>query len=110
MFRETFVSKYRILGTNEYLKILLSVDAEGKDVGDLSTENILYSLISTSMTIDYTRFWKMMHDLKGQCHENFVLKMASIEVKQISSSCKTSMHVSVSVYEKYANQCLRIYT
>ena len=74
-------------------------------------------------------------NLKGQCHENFVLtetvgffllgptdmpeqlltsvycpfnllrslKMASIEVKQISSSCKTCMLVSVSVYKKYAN-------
>ena len=28
------------------------------------------------------------------------LKMASIEVKQISSSCKSRMHVTVSVYEK----------
>ena len=36
------------------------------------------------------------------------LKMASIEVKQMSSSCKTQMHVTVSVYEKYTNQCLRI--
>ena len=35
--------------------------------------------------------------------------MASIEVKQISSLCKTRMRVTVSVYEKYANQCLRIY-
>ena len=33
--------------------------------------------------------------------------MASIEVKQISSSCKTRMRVSVSVYEKYANHCFR---
>ena len=37
------------------------------------------------------------------------LKMASIEVKQISSLCKTRMHATVSVYEKYANQRLRIY-
>ena len=33
--------------------------------------------------------------------------MASIKVKQISSSCKTRMRVTISVYEKYANQCLR---
>ena len=78
--------------------------------------------------------------LKGQCHENFVLtetmrgfrqgpsdvphplltsvplicqdrlKMASIDVKQISSLCKTRMRVNISVYEKNANPCLRIYT
>ena len=36
--------------------------------------------------------------------------MASIEVRQISSLCKTRMRVNVSVYEKYANPCLRIYT
>ena len=36
-------------------------------------------------------------------------KMASIEVKEISSLCKTHMHVTVSVYEKCANLCLRIY-
>ena len=36
--------------------------------------------------------------------------MASIEVKQISSSCKTRMSTPVSVYEKYGNQWLRIYT
>ena len=36
--------------------------------------------------------------------------MASIEVKQISSLCNTRMRVNVSVYEKYANPCLRIYT
>ena len=35
--------------------------------------------------------------------------MASIEVKQISSSCKKCMHVSFSLYKKYANQCLCIY-
>ena len=36
--------------------------------------------------------------------------MASVEVKQISSSCKTCMRITVSVYKKYANQCLRICT
>ena len=36
--------------------------------------------------------------------------MASIEVKQIASSCKTRMRITVSVYEKYANHCLRIYS
>ena len=36
--------------------------------------------------------------------------MASIEVKQISSLCKTRMRVTVSVYKTYANHCLRIYT
>ena len=35
--------------------------------------------------------------------------MASIEVKQISSSCKKCMRVSFSLYKKYANQCLCIY-
>ena len=35
--------------------------------------------------------------------------MASIKVKQISSSSKTHMRVTVSVYEKYANQCLHMY-
>ena len=34
--------------------------------------------------------------------------MVSIEVKQISSLCKTRMRVTVSMYEKYANHCLRI--
>ena len=37
--------------------------------------------------------------------------MASIEVKLISSSWKTRMRVPVSVYENYANHCLRtVYT
>ena len=36
--------------------------------------------------------------------------MVSIEVKRISSSCKTRMRVPISVYENYANHCLRIYT
>ena len=47
-----------------------------------------------------------LHDLI--CYDRF--KIASIEVKQISSSCKTCMIVTVSVYEKYFNQCLHIYT
>ena len=38
------------------------------------------------------------------------LKMASIEVKQISSSFKTRMRITFSVYEKYAIQCLCICT
>ena len=32
--------------------------------------------------------------------------MTFIEVKQNSSSCKTRMHVNVSVHKKYANQCI----
>ena len=36
--------------------------------------------------------------------------MAAIEVKRISSSCQTRTRVTVSVYEKNANYCLRICT
>ena len=41
------------------------------------------------------------------CYDH--LKMVFIAVKQISSSFKTHMHVTISMYEKYDNQCLRIY-
>ena len=45
------------------------------------------------------------------CPFNFLrsLKMVSIEVKQISSLCKTRMRVTVSQYKKYANHCFRTY-
>ena len=49
-----------------------------------------------------------MYTLPLICYHR--LKMASIEVKRISSSCKTRMRVPVSVYENYANHCLRIYS
>ena len=51
-------------------------------------------------------FWHL-YTLPLICYDH--LKIESIEVKQISSLCKTRMRVPVSVYKKYANQCLLIY-
>ena len=71
------------------------------------------------MVLDYSRSFRNAGSLEPLltsvystvpliCYDR--IKMASIEVKRISPSCKPRMRVSVSVYEKYANQCLRIYT